>query len=156
MTGMAEVLIRAATIEDAVYVGKHLRRADADEIMALGEDPEKMVRYCVRASDEAMTAVVAGVPVMVFGCSRSMLSEWGEVWALGTDECTKHPREMLIFGRSLVRAFLEKYPKMMNYCDARYARALKWLKKIGFTVHPPAPYGPKGMQFCLITAEKEI
>lgn len=152
---MADICIRRAALADAEYIGKNLRQADVEEILALGEDPERMVRYCVLAADDAFTGEVNGVPAMVFGCVQPMTSEWAEIFALGTDACTGVPREMLCFGREVVSTLLQKYPRMMNYCDARYVQALKWLKMIGFTVYPPEPYGPKGMPFCRIEIEKK-
>jgi hypothetical protein len=62
---------------------------------------------------------------------------------------------MLKYGRSKILEMLELCPKLGNYCDARYTAAHRWLRKLGFTVHPPEPYGPKRALFCRITIDKE-
>ena len=150
----AEIFIRPATMADADYVGKRLRADDVREIEALGQDPVRATRLCVASSDLAFTGWINGEPAMVFGCGKSLTSDWGEIWALGTDVLNDVPRPMLTYGRKYLHAMLDVFPKLENHCDARYARALKWLEKIGFQIEPPAPYGPKGAMFCRITAER--
>ena len=153
---MAEVTFREATVADAEYVSARLRTSDREELIATGADPDHSVQFCVISSDKAWTACVDGEPVMVFGCTCGMLAEWGEVWALGTDVCTRHPKSMLKFGREKLAEMLEKYPRLENYCDSRYQKALNWLSRIGFKSESPAPYGPRGAMFCRISAEREV
>lgn len=150
---MIDVVFRAATPEDARYIGAHLRVSDSLEVSALGAVPEYAVLQSFRDSDIAWTALVDGVPVIMFGAGGNVFSDRGFVWALGTDECTKHPREMLVFGREKLKEMLGIYPILENYCDARYIRALRWLKKIGFSVSDPVKWGKNGELFCKITAK---
>ena len=151
---MVRVEFMRATPEDAKFIGENLRKADALEVSALGADPAASVLVSLRASDMAWTAWVNGVPAMMFGAGGSIFDEAGFVWALGTDECTKHPREMLIFGRKKLGETLEIYPVLENYCDARYSKALRWLKRIGFDISAPEKRGKNGELFCKITARR--
>ena len=146
---------REATEADARFVAARLRRADRQEVLATGSTPEIALEWSRRLSDHAWTGLIDGVPAMLFGCGSSLVSTAAEVWALGTDECTKAPREMLIYGRKMLRKMLDIFPEMQNYCDARYLAAHRWLKKLGFTVHPAEPHGPNGEPFCKITVSKE-
>lgn len=146
---------REATREDALFVAERLREADLKEVSALGLSPGEAVEHSRQISDYCRTALIDGVPAMLFGCGCSLCSSDAEVWALGTDACSGAPREMLIYGRRKIREMLEMYPEMHNYCDARYKAALRWLKKLGFTVHPEEPHGTNGELFCKITICRE-
>ena len=152
---MVKASIRPITREDAQYIGEHLRADDIAEMEALGAEPSRAVALCVASSDYAWVGCFDDVPALAFGCTKGMLSNWGEIWALGTDACTGHPREMLQIGRSEVQRMLEIYPLLENHCDARYKRALRWLRGLGFTVEAPEPYGPNGFPFCRVYIKKE-
>lgn len=152
---MASVLFRKATDEDIRFVGERLREADRQEVIALGADPAFAVRCSTLFSDEAYTGLIDGEPSMIFGVGQPILGDTASVWALGTDNCSRHPREMLKFGKLLVQDFLTRYPRMENWCDARYEAAIRWLRKIGFTVSEPVPYGEKEALFCRLSVSKE-
>lgn len=143
-----------ATLEDAEYVGRRLRAADLMEVMALGFRGVDAVVYSFHDSDECYTAFADGRPCMVFGMMDPPLGEVGYVWALGTDDCTRYPVSMVRYGRRFLQRFLARRPELMNWCDARYGKALKWLKAIGFRVEAPAPFGERGELFCKIEARK--
>lgn len=149
------VEFRVADKSDSDFVNARLRAADIREIEALGANPVGMVWKCVKASDFAWTGFVDGVPVMVFGCGQSLLASEGDVWALGTDELEKHPREVLLYGKERIAKMLEIFPCLGNHCGAWHAKNLRWLKKLGFTISAPVPYGAKGEMFCKITIRKE-
>ena len=152
---MKKVEFRPATKEDALYVAKRLRRADTDEVMAMGATPREAVEWSRMVSDLSWTGLIEGEPSMIFGCSSNLVSTAGEVWALGTDKCTSAPREMLVYGRHIVSEMLKVYPVLQNYCDARYTAAHRWLKKLGFTVYPAEPHGPNGEPFCKIEIRRK-
>lgn len=151
---MAKVGFREATAEDILFVGSRLRAADRAEVIALGADPAFAVRCSALFSDEAWTGLIDGVPSMVFGVGQPIFGP-ASVWALGTDNCTEHPREMLRFGRDRVRDFLTRYPEMENWCDARYSAAIRWLRRIGFNVSDPEPRGMNGELFCRLFISRE-
>ena len=150
------VEFREATREDALFIADRLRQADRDEVAAMGATCRMAVEGSRQMSDYAWTGLINGVPAMLFGCGAPLVSQAGEVWALGTDLCSTAPREMLVYGRKLIRMMLEIYPELQNYCDARYHAAHRWLKKLGFTVGPAEPRGPNGELFCKISIRKEI
>ena len=151
---MKKVSIRIADREDSKRIAAELRAADVAEVSALGSRPYGAVESSRLASDIAWVAFVDGKPAMMFGVCQPLTAEEAEVWALGTDVCTGVPREMLWYGRKIVRGLLKRYPVMVNVCDARYAAAHRWLKRIGFTVGTPEPVGPDGELFCRIRIEE--
>lgn len=152
---MSKISFRRATVKDAEYVGKHLRKADCEEVMALGFTPEHAVKCSFNQSDICYTGLIDGEPSMIFGVVEPLLFDPAAIWALGTDKCTAHPRDMLVHGRKWVRKFVEKYGYLENYCDARYVPALRWLRRIGFTVGDPEPHGINKAMFCKLSIKKE-
>lgn len=151
---MKQVTFRPATREDAFYVADRLREADRAEVAALGFSPREAVEWSRQLSDFTWVGMIEGERAMLFGCGCRLTSETAEVWALGTDACTATPREMLFYGRKLLTYILDIYPSLENYCDARYAAAHRWLRKLGFTVGEPEPHGVKGEKFCKISISK--
>ena len=152
---MTEVSFAPATEDEIRFVSERLREADRAEVLALGMRPEAGLRLSAAGADYVWCGRINGIPSMIFGCSRNLLSERGEVWALGTDNCTSHPREMLVYGRSVLRMMLDIFPVLENYCDARYEKSLRWLRRIGFTIGEPESFGVNGVPFCHIVARKE-
>ena len=152
---MVDVTFRKATAADVAFVGARLREADRAEMLALGMEPERALRLSAAGSDRCWCGMIEGVPAMIFGWGQSLTADRGVIWGLGTDLLTRHPREMLVYGRAIVRGFLEECPRLGNWCDARYKAALRWLRKLGFTVEEPKPYGPRGADFCQFEMAKE-
>ena len=150
------ITIREATMDDARYIAKHLRKEDRDEILALGQmTPGAMVTTSFVGSDVSFVGVIDGVPALIFGTGQKLRSDTAEIWALGTDECFKAPLAMVKYGRRVVKELLEYYPALENYCDARYTRSLRWLRQIGFTIGEPEPYGDAGALFCKLSIKRE-
>lgn len=147
---MRDVSFRKATRGDAEYIASRLRADDVREVLALGVPPEQALLISFLGSDEVWTASVDGEPAMMFGCRQGLLDDAAEVWALGTSLCTECPREMLVYGRQRVRDLLTRFPRMRNFCDARYKASHRWLRRLGFTVGSPTVFGPQKKMFCQI------
>jgi hypothetical protein len=151
---MKNITWRPAVEDDVPFIADRMREADRLEVAAMGLTPRGALRWSMELSDYVWTGLIDGTPSMMFGCGKSLTASTAQVWALGTDECTKAPREMLVYGRKFLKMMLDIYPEMYNFCDARYAAAHRWLRKLGFTVGEPEPYGLKGEEFCKITISK--
>ena len=143
------VEIRQTVMEDAEYLARHLRPGDLREIAALGVPPRTAVVESVRTSDHVWTALHEGRVLMIFGVSELIYKEApASIWALGTPECSKFKREMLRIGRSVVRDLLRTFPRMENWCDARYSESVRFVRHLGFTVDKPCEWGVNGEPFC--------
>ena len=147
--------IRPATREDAEFIGHRLRAEDAREVAACGLRPRDAVLISFRASDYCFTGEVDGEPAMIFGVGCSLFGETASVWALGTDACRRVPMSMVRIGRQVVAELLRVYPRLENYCDARYVESLRWLRLLGFTIDEPEPRGPFGIKFCHLFITRE-
>ena len=146
---MADVLIRELQDGDCEYLAAHLRQADRDEIDACGvEDPLAALCFCAATSTQSWVGTVNGRVACVFGVGAiSILGGIGSPWMLGTDDITRHPGAFIKHSLPYIRAMLAAYPRLENHVDARNTKAVRWLKRAGFTLHEPVPYGPKGMLF---------
>jgi hypothetical protein len=95
-----------------------------------------------------MATSPSGEPLALFGVvTVSLLSNKGSPWMLATDGAQLHRRALVRGGRAYAVAMLEQYERLENWVDARNRRAVVWLQRCGYTIHPPVPYGPFGLPF---------
>ena len=146
------VELRAASGSDIAHVGSQLRAADLAEIQAAhgtGVDPQRIVLQAARASDLALAAIAHdGEPIALLGVAPiSLVSGEGAPWMLGTERVFQEPRAALLLGRRMTTAWAERYRLLQNWVDARNALSIRWLRKIGFTIHPAEPHGALGLPF---------
>lgn len=152
---MEEVTFRIADDEAVQYIVDHLREADRAEVEALGLSKVEAVVDSYKESDYCYVAFEdEDTPILLFGITFRGMKGHGFVWALGTDGCDRHPVSMVRYGRLFMDHFLSVCPILVNWCDARYSKALKWLRMIGFAIDRPKPYGVNGALFCKITAKR--
>ena len=148
---MGKVAFRAVESGDIAHIATHLRSADREEIVASrGEDadPARCIATAVLRSSHTWVATVDGVPAAIFGVAPiSLLAGIGSPWMLATDLAQAHPRALVAEGRRYLSRMRATYPELVNYVDARNAQSVRWLKRLGFTLHPAAPYGPAGVPF---------
>jgi len=92
-----------------------------------------------------------GEVIALFGVAgASLLGEHGPVgspWLLGSDKLDRHAKTLVRAGKKYVGLIHEKYPYLANYVDKRNTISKRWLRRLGFTIHPPIPRGPMGMMF---------
>lgn len=147
---MTELVFREARESDAEALAPRLRKADLSELRAAHGrwcDPLAILRSAIRRSDLCWAAEEGDIVCMLFGVAGlSLLSEHGPVgspWMLGADELYHHGKTLVRQGREYVRLMHERYPYLVNHVDAHNTASKRWLRRIGFVVYPPAPYGPE-------------
>ena len=126
-----------------------IRPEDAAEVEATtSEDMYTLIARHIKKSNESWSVFNDDKLVAILGvASLSLVSGIGTPWALSTNEATKHKRVFMKASRILMDNWLIKYPILICYIDARYKKALRWAKWLGFTIHPPKPYGEKQLPF---------
>jgi hypothetical protein len=140
----------APPTEDRVaYIAAHLRKQDAYEVFCSDASSPKEAVYgswkdspdcrCIDADD--------GTPVGICGVGPG-----GAIWLLATDGllATKGERRQFIRGgRQWVDGLIADGAGLLhNFALAKNRTTLRWLRSLGFTIYPPAPYGPCGELFC--------
>jgi len=146
-----KIILRPATMADAAKMAPHLRPADQLELAALSNrSHETTLRLSVAVSDDPLSAVTAdsGELVAMLGVGRpGLLSTTGIPWMLGTPTLEKLGRQIMELSAEKVGAWRREYPLLVNHVYAEHQHSIRWLKWLGFTLHPAAPYGPFGNPF---------
>lgn len=117
------------------------RMADCIEFEAIrGLTVEQELRYSVERSVNPRAYVVNGRVVAMFGDIK-LDEQTGVPWLISTTEIDKHHRSFLIECDREVAAMRQRHKVLINYTDARYTKALRWLRWLGFHMHDAVPTG---------------
>lgn len=144
---MAVCTIREPTAEDIDEVLANLSEDELAEIWASRRLTPKDVKRELPLS-ETYVAEVAGDLICMFGVQRpTLLDNEAACWMLTTDKLRHHGRAFLRASRKVVEDFKARYPRMVNYIDARSVETIAWLRWCGFTVYDAEPFGPDQIPF---------
>lgn len=127
-----------------------MRVADRDEVRASSGDALlDAVQRSVHASSMCWAVEMHGELLCIFGCAPigSLLSCEGAPWMLGTDALDRHPVTLMKSCPRYIDLMKESFPHLRNYVDARNKKSIRWLRRLGFTIHPPIPYGVSQLPF---------
>ena len=152
------VTIEPATIEHAIAIAADVRAPDVAEIWASSRQvPERAMISGIKYSEQAMTGLVDGEPVCMWGVvNDSLVGRIGIPWMIGTSKLDKYARLFLRECRKPQLEMFSGYGMLMNYVDARNTRAIKWLRFMGFEIEPePIPYGLSGLPFHKFTLKEQ-
>jgi hypothetical protein len=146
---VTEIRILPAAPDHAVAMAPHLRPADAAEIHAAsGRTAEQALLTSLALSTHAWTAVIDGRPACIWGAGPlSLVLGRGCPWLLGTSEVERQARPFLRLSRAFLAEMRATYPELENHVDARNRTSLRWLRWLGFTIAPAAPWGFLGLPF---------
>lgn len=116
-----------------------MRQADRDEVWASsGKTPRQALAFSLRNSSGAWTALVDGVPEVMFGVGDlNVLAGVGAPWLLGTDAVERHYVAFLRGSVVWRDQLLRRYPTMRNLVDVRNKASIRWLRWLGFTFSEP-------------------
>ena len=146
-----DVEIRPVTQDELLYLLGNMRKADWDEVEAAAGDVRAALLDGAEASLWVDACLINGELACVFGVAplRGLLGKQAAPWMLGTPLIDKHPSVLISESRKYVARMLSQYPHLFNCVDARNKRSIRWLKWLGFTIHPAAPYGVAQLPFHL-------
>lgn len=147
---MADVLIRPATIEDSIALAQNLRAADLAELAAYGhgKTPEQSMRDSVAASVMAWTVFIDGELACILGVAMlSLPSGIGTPWMMGTPVLERHSRILVRNTPEYIARMLKAFPHLVNFVHAKNQTSVRWLRRLGFTLHEAKPYGALGEPF---------
>jgi hypothetical protein len=148
-----------ATVSHAHSLAATMRADDASEVAALGLTPLDALLESLRASEVALTLLFDSEPAVMWGAEpvrRTLLSEpvAASVWCLTGTGVERHRKDFARVSRAGVAALIARYPVLFADVDARYARSLRWVRWLGFTVLPAVPFGVSGEPFHPIVLER--
>jgi hypothetical protein len=137
-------------------VALNLRKADFDEVFAsTGESPHYAIqegwdfslrRWIVLDKNDVPVAVLGVRPQHTF-------SDIGIPWLLGTDGLSKMSKFFLKASKPILEEMKKGFSSLSNYVDARYIKAVRWLRWLGFNIEPAKPFGVKQELFHRISME---
>lgn len=146
---MKDFNIVEATLEHARAMAPRVRPEDAAEFWAAGQrTPLQALEASVSASIRAWAWLVDGAPIFMCGvASANLIGDVGMPWAISAVEVGRNRKGFLRVSQNAFEQIVAMFPKLENRVDARYAASVRWLKWLGFTVHPAEPYGAAGLPF---------
>lgn len=151
-----EIIFRRSTLEDVEFLAKNIREEDRQEIEALGVTPYNAFKFGLEPTADTWTALLNGVPMAMLGTyKQSMLGDSAEIWMLGTRDIDFIAREMIVITRKILKYELTRHKELYNFIDARYTKAIKWLKILGFTMGKPFSRGINGEKFIRISLRRK-
>lgn len=131
-------------------VAMNLRGPDFDEVVAAtGEVPYGSVtedwimslrRWIVLNKYNKAVAVLGVRPV-------NMFSNVGIPWLLGTKGLDKMKKFFVKYSKLIIEEMKKGFDILINYVDARYFKAVRWLEWCGFIIDEPLPFGAKNEPF---------
>lgn len=129
-----------------------LRAADLLELQAVhgaGCDVQRILLRALAMTPDALAAVADGEVIALLGCAAggTLMTPRGAPWLLGSDACRRHGRVFIQAGRAAVAQWLERFGALENWTDVRHVESHRWLRRLGFTLHPAQPYGVQGLPF---------
>ncbi len=140
-----------------ISLAKSMQKEDRDNAWAIGHlSPEQAIRHSVGVSIESETWLADEKVMAIRGVSRgTFLSPYACVWMLGAEGLASFSIPFLRGSKEWVERMLEQHSHLVNYVDGRNKRSLRWLKWLGFTIHPAAPLGIEGRMFHWVEKRKE-
>lgn len=140
------------TLEHIQYIAENMREADRQEVFAMrGEDADLhyVLANAVKRSTWCVCGLAAdGTPVSLVGVAPvSLIGGVGAPWLLGTDRVREFSGALIRYGRDYIQSMTSQYPQLINYVDARNTASIRWLKRLGFTIHDAEPIGHQGLPF---------
>lgn len=133
-------MFRPATIDDAFELAPRLREADRRELDAQGRpDHDVVLAESIAMSEEVYAFVHDSEVHAVFGVVDG--GDHGVPWMLGSDMLFNQSRQLVTLPQQYLKRWLARYGLLQNMVHAENHRSIRWLKRIGFEIHPPFPYG---------------
>lgn len=146
-----DVQFRPVTHNDLLHLHGNMRKADWDEVEAAAGDVRAALLDGAEASLWVDACLINGELACVFGVAplRGLLGKQAAPWMLGTPLIDKHPSVLITESKRYRDRMLSEYPHLLNCVDARNKKSIRWLRWLGFTIHPAEPYGEAQLPFHL-------
>lgn len=146
---MPSVDVLPANDEHAYLLAPQLRAEDVAECLAGGYSSGlHSLLVSLAVSDEAYALLFDGEVAALFGVARgSLLNGTAAVWLLTGHLADKY-RIAFVRNMRIALAYLaSKWPVLGNMVDARYTKAIRFLKYLGFEFGEPVFIGRDGVAF---------
>ena len=129
---------RRPTEEDIRHLAESIREDDRRELKRwTGQDAEYEIRRSVECSHACYAADFGdGSLACIFGaCRMNVLEGEAVIWMLSSKSVERHPVEFYAGSKAGLDALCRAMPDVAtfyNWVDTGYARACRWLERLGF------------------------
>lgn len=146
---MSAIVIRPARPEDCVPVAACMRSEDRREVAVLGQTPYEALHESLSESSIVYTVVVKEQLAAMFGLMPlSVIGNHACIWLLTGEPVDEiAPITFVRLSRQMINQFLQLYPVLENWVDARYTQAIKWLRLCGAHFDASREIGPERITF---------
>ena len=137
-----------ATLEMARQLANTMRDSDVEEILAVGyAAPFDALVIGLDSKEPTMAAIDAetGEVHAFFACNQ-VDAGLACPWMLCSHTMHTYRKELLLLAIPVVEKWSES-ARLFNYVHAENVRAIAWLKRLGFKIHPAVRYGLKQQYF---------
>lgn len=128
-------------------LANNLRTGDAIEAAATGRPCRHLLIALWKNSVAPRVALVDGKVAAAWGCSSSLLVSEGEPWLFTTPVVEQAPVSCLKQGRREVASMLREHQTLVSSVACDYTKAIRFLKKLGFSIDSKQVAGPTGVFF---------
>lgn len=137
------IVVRPTKLEDVGYLAGRLRQSDVEEIWASNHIKAYPALYeGFKTSVMTLTVEDNKDVVAMFGINPENLSgDKAVIWLLASKKLDKIKFRFLKNSKKFIEMFLNMYPYLYNYTDARNTQAIEWLKFCGATIEEAKPFG---------------
>jgi len=90
--------------------------------------------------DGQLAAILGAAPL-------SVVSGLGSPWMLGTPVLDANSRILVRSTPGYIAQMLQAFPHLVNFVHAKNTTSVRWLRRLGFTVHEARPFGALGEPF---------
>lgn len=150
------IAFRPATLDDVPALAPQIREIDAREIHAMDHTTEEGLRLSIADSRWAVVAEIDGRMLAVFGVAdMTLLGGQGCPWLFTSELVERHPRRFFVASQAWLKAIQAEYWSLVVDCAAFHIRSIAWLKRLGLTVEPARPWGPRGELFHRVTWSRQ-
>lgn len=89
-----------------------------------------------------------GELLCIFGAAPvGLMDDVAAPWLLGTVDLFKYPQALTKGAQRYITQISQQYPRLMNYVDQRNTQSVAWLRRMGFEIDPPEPFGYRSLLF---------
>ncbi len=129
-----KVDIRKSIEADILPIAFNMREDDVKEVWdSSRHSPYKALRIGLNTSVNVWTILVNGKPIGMLGVAdKTLLSNRGTPWLLGTDDLINDRKVFLKVSRVVLKKMSKGYKMLENYVSVENKGSLRWLKRLGF------------------------
>lgn len=134
---------------DAELLIANLRDSDRAECLAYGgADIAVGIASSVNRSLLCWSGFIDGELAAILGVAPiDTLGGVGSPWMLGTPVLDQHSRVLVQTVPVYIGRMLKAFPHLVNFVHTENVTSVRWLRRLGFTVHAAQPFGALGAPF---------